>query len=124
MACMRMAQEGSGVKEGTPGEVEHEVTDCRALPYDSGEFDSVINKGTLDTMVQADAPEPAHARLAGACRVLRQVRVFLNASYGDGTMRRSELERPELPWTMLFSDTLTIERATYFVYAYKKQVMP
>ena len=102
-------------------EVAYEVADCRALPYRDAEFDAVIDKGTLDTMMQADAPEPPREMLIEACRVLRPGGVFLSVSYGDAEMRRPELERPELPWTHLFSDTLQVGKATYFIYAYVKR---
>ena len=114
VARMRAAQE-------VAGKVVYEVADCRALPYGDAEFDAVVDKGTLDTMMQADAPEPPREMLAEACRVLIPGGVFLSVSYGDAEMRLPELERPELPWTRLFSDTLKVGKATYFIYAYNKR---
>ena len=114
VARMRAAQ-------GIAGKVVYEVADCRALPYGDAEFNTVIDKGTLDTMMQADAPEPPRQMLAEACRVLLPGGIFLSVSYGDAEMRLPELERPELPWTRLFSDTLKVGKATYFVYAYMKR---
>ena len=100
--------------------VAFDVADCRALPYADGEFDAVVDKGTLDTMMQADDPGPAREMLAEASRVLRPGGVFFSVSYGDEEMRVSELERPGLPWVRLFADTLAVGRTSYYIYAYTK----
>ncbi|KAK9058084.1 hypothetical protein SSX86_022924 [Deinandra increscens subsp. villosa] len=62
-------------------------------------FDSVIDKGTLDSlMCGTDAPISASQMLGEVSRVLKPGGIYMLITYGDPTVRMSHINRPVYNW--------------------------
>ncbi|KAL4561977.1 hypothetical protein LXL04_034163 [Taraxacum kok-saghyz] len=62
-------------------------------------FDSVIDKGTLDSlMCGTDAPLSASQMLGEVSRILKPGGIYMLITYGDPTVRMSHINRPAYNW--------------------------
>lgn len=62
-------------------------------------FDSVIDKGTLDSlMCGTDAPISASQMLGEVSRILKPGGIYMLITYGDPTARMSHINRPSYNW--------------------------
>lgn len=62
-------------------------------------FDSVIDKGTLDSlMCGTDAPISASQMLGEVSRILKPGGIYMLITYGDPTARMSHINRPAYNW--------------------------
>ncbi|KAL7083652.1 hypothetical protein ACP275_14G176500 [Erythranthe tilingii] len=74
-----------------------DVRDMSFFPDDS--FDSVIDKGTLDSlMCGTDAPISASQMLGEVSRLLKPGGVYMLITYGDPTVRMLHINRPVYNW--------------------------
>lgn len=76
--------------------------DARSMSCFSNElFDSVIDKGTLDSlMCGASAPLSAASMLEEVSRVLKPGGVYMLITYGDPRLRVPHLNLPHYNWTV------------------------
>ncbi|KAL8542216.1 hypothetical protein ACS0TY_003178 [Phlomoides rotata] len=76
---------------------EMDVRDMSFFPDDS--FESVIDKGTLDSlMCGTDAPFSASQMLGEVSRLLKPGGVYMLITYGDPTVRMPHINRPVYNW--------------------------
>ncbi|CAH9085372.1 unnamed protein product [Cuscuta epithymum] len=84
------------------GELQYmqmDVRDMSLFPDDS--FDSVIDKGTLDSlMCGTNAPISACQMLGEVNRILKPGGVYMLITYGDPTVRMPHLNRPVYSWNI------------------------
>ncbi|XP_062175079.1 uncharacterized protein LOC133880195 isoform X3 [Alnus glutinosa] len=82
--------------------MQMDVRDMSLFPDES--FDSVIDKGTLDSlMCGTDAPISAAQMLGEVSRLLKPGGIYILITYGDPTARMPHLRRPVYNWkTMLY----------------------
>lgn len=82
--------------------MQMDVRDMSLFPDES--FDSVIDKGTLDSlMCGTDAPISAARMLGEVSRLLKPGGIYILITYGDPTARMPHLRRPVYNWkTMLY----------------------
>ncbi|KAE8038298.1 hypothetical protein FH972_010823 [Carpinus fangiana] len=82
--------------------MQMDVRDMSLFPDES--FDSVIDKGTLDSlMCGTDAPISAAQMLGEVSRLLKPGGIYILITYGDPTARMPHLRRPLYNWkTMLY----------------------
>ncbi|KAL6493381.1 hypothetical protein OROGR_032471 [Orobanche gracilis] len=77
--------------------MQMDVRDMSFFPDDS--FDSVIDKGTLDSlMCGTDAPISASRMLGEVSRLLTPGGVYILITYGDPTLRMPHINRPVFNW--------------------------
>uniref|UniRef100_A0A1D1YW65 EEF1A lysine methyltransferase 4 n=1 Tax=Anthurium amnicola TaxID=1678845 RepID=A0A1D1YW65_9ARAE len=101
--------------------------DMLDLPFDSGCFDIVIEKGTMDVLF-VDSGDPWNPRpltvdkvlamLKGVHRVLKSDGTFISISFGQPHFRRPFFEDPELTWS--FEYQTFGEEFHYFFYTLQK----
>jgi len=73
--------------------------DVRAMEFDTGAFDCVIDKGTLDSILCGDSSTTNAAKMIGEIhRVLNANGVYFIVSYGTPEHRSIYLEKPEYDW--------------------------
>ncbi|KAL3627152.1 hypothetical protein CASFOL_028515 [Castilleja foliolosa] len=78
-------------------DMQMDVRDMSFFPDDS--FDSVIDKGTLDSlMCGTDAPFSASQMLGEVSRLLKPGGVYMLITYGDPTVRMPHISRPVYNW--------------------------
>lgn len=75
--------------------------DARDMSFADNEFDSVIDKGLLDSlMCGASAHLSAARMLEEVCRVLKPGGVYLLVTYGDPGVRMPHLKALDSKWTV------------------------
>ncbi|KAF8398344.1 hypothetical protein HHK36_017271 [Tetracentron sinense] len=80
--------------------MQMDVRDMSFFPDES--FDSVIDKGTLDSlMCGTDAPISAAQMLGEVSRLLKPGGVYMLITYGDPTVRIPHLNRPVYSWKII-----------------------
>ncbi|GMI95750.1 hypothetical protein like AT3G60910 [Hibiscus trionum] len=80
--------------------MQMDVRDMSFFPDES--FDSVIDKGTLDSlMCGTDAPISATRMLGEVSRLLKPGGIYMLITYGDPTARMPHLNRPAYSWNIL-----------------------
>lgn len=73
--------------------------DVRQLAFEDGSFDTIIDKGTLDSMMCGDsAAADAPAMLREITRVLAPGGVFIMITYGEPSVRLPHLMQDEYHW--------------------------
>ncbi|KAK6143188.1 hypothetical protein DH2020_023536 [Rehmannia glutinosa] len=78
-------------------DMQMDVRDMSLFPDDS--FDSIIDKGTLDSlMCGTDAPISASQMLGEVSRLLKPGGVYMLITYGDPTVRMPHINRPVYNW--------------------------
>ena len=76
--------------------------DCRDIVFESGIFDLVIDKGTLDSILCSEgASDNAHKTLKEICRVLKPGGTYFCVSYGVPEYRLHYLSWTEYGWTIV-----------------------
>ncbi|XVE74179.1 hypothetical protein DITRI_Ditri11bG0178100 [Diplodiscus trichospermus] len=80
--------------------MQMDVRDMSFFPDES--FDSVIDKGTLDSlMCGTDAPISASQMLGEVSRLLKPGGIYMLITYGDPSVRMPHLIRPAYNWTIV-----------------------
>ncbi|KAF3437362.1 hypothetical protein FNV43_RR20115 [Rhamnella rubrinervis] len=80
--------------------MQMDVRDMSFFPDDS--FDSVIDKGTLDSlMCGTDAPISASQMLGEVSRLLKPGGIYMLITYGDPSVRMPHLSRPVYNWKIM-----------------------
>ncbi|KAE8679838.1 protein transport protein SEC31 isoform 1 [Hibiscus syriacus] len=80
--------------------MQMDVRDMSFFPDES--FDSVVDKGTLDSlMCGTDAPLSATQMLGEVIRLLKPGGIYMLITYGDPTARMPHLNRPAYGWNIL-----------------------
>lgn len=75
--------------------------DVKSLQYEDGTFDSVIDKGTFDSMLCGDGSGPsADQMLNEIYRVLSPTGVYICISYGLPEQRMGYFQRADFDWTI------------------------
>lgn len=75
------------------------VMDIRALDFEPGQFDCIIDKGTLDSILCGESSTSnAQKALNEIHRVLSPKGVYICVSYGQPEHRMIYLEKPEYDW--------------------------
>jgi len=98
--------------------IRFEMQDVRSMTYKEGEFDLLVDKGTLDAILCGnDSSKNAALMLEQCCRVLKSGGYFFIFTYGHPQSRLSYLERPKLPWQVQHH---TLGK-TKFMYVMKKK---
>lgn len=78
-------------------DMQMDVRDMSFFPDDS--FDSVIDKGTLDSlMCGTDAPISASQMLGEVSRLLKPGGLYMLITYGDPTVRMPHIHQPVYNW--------------------------
>eukprot|EP01018_Ginkgo_biloba_P032051 Gb_17789 [translate_table: standard] len=103
------------------------VSDMLNLPFESGSFDVIIEKGTMDVLL-VDSGDPwnpnpetvskVNAMLTGVHRVLTPEGVFISISFGQPHFRRPLFEAAGFTWSMEWSTFG--DGFHYFFYTLKK----
>lgn len=76
-----------------------EVQDVTALSCADGEFDVVVDKGTLDAILCGTGSAEKQARMLSECRrVLRPGGLLVVVTYGPPSSRMQYLQAPRLRW--------------------------
>ncbi|XP_058006996.1 uncharacterized protein LOC110667983 isoform X2 [Hevea brasiliensis] len=80
--------------------MQMDVRDMSFFPDES--FDSVIDKGTLDSLMCGnDAPISAAQMLGEVSRLLKPRGIYMLITYGDPTVRMLHLSRPVYNWKII-----------------------
>ncbi|XP_077218434.1 S-adenosyl-L-methionine-dependent methyltransferases superfamily protein [Tasmannia lanceolata] len=80
--------------------MQMDVRDMSFFPDES--FDSVIDKGTLDSlMCGTDAPSSASQMLEEVSRLLKPGGIYILITYGDPTVRIPHLSQPGYNWKII-----------------------
>ncbi|XP_051124304.1 uncharacterized protein LOC127246787 isoform X2 [Andrographis paniculata] len=79
--------------------MQMDVRDMNFFPDDS--FDSIIDKGTLDSlMCGTEAPISASQMMGEMSRLLKPGGVYMLITYGDPTVRMPHINRPVYNWNI------------------------
>eukprot|EP00271_Cylindrocystis_brebissonii_P007843 TRINITY_DN21696_c0_g1_i2.p1 TRINITY_DN21696_c0_g1~~TRINITY_DN21696_c0_g1_i2.p1 ORF type:complete len:213 (+),score=29.62 TRINITY_DN21696_c0_g1_i2:198-836(+) len=81
--------------------MEWEVMDVKSMTFEDESFDTVVDKGTLDSLMCGDdSTVNARKMLSGVSRILRPNGTYVLITYGDPRLRMSHLQRPDYKWTV------------------------
>jgi len=81
--------------------------DARAMDFEDGTFDCVIDKGTLDAILCGESSVAnAQKVLSEVYRVLAPKGVYILVSYGTPDHRTHYLKKPDLHWEVLPEQTV------------------
>jgi len=98
--------------------IKFETMDCRDLRYKDGEFDLIIDKGTLDAILCGnDSAKNSSDMLDQCSRVLKPGGIFFIFTYGQPQSRLSYLEKPKLSWSVAYQ----VLGKTKFMYVMQKK---
>lgn len=76
--------------------------DAKDLKYENGEFDVILDKGTLDSVLCGnDSTENTKLMLREVYRVLNENGIYFYISYGKPEYREIYLNNPEFSWEVL-----------------------
>jgi len=77
--------------------------DIMTTDFENGEFDAVIDKGTLDCILCGDNATTSSAKALGEVhRVLKAGGVYICVSYGMPQHREHYFSKPEYDWEVIF----------------------
>lgn len=81
--------------------MKYQQMDVRSLEFSDGSFDSVVDKGTLDSVLCGDGSTANTMKmLSEIYRVLGPNGVYIAISYGAPAQRLRYLEKPEFAWNV------------------------
>ena len=120
------------MKESDTRGMKWDVVDIlKPLPYEDGQFDVALDKGTLDALIiekadkweiDDDVYETSATYFREVSRVLKPGGIFIQISFGQPHFRRRLFERDEFNWTVNVQ-TLEPKRSFhFFVYECRKNM--
>merc|ERR1711939_152863 len=92
------------------------MMDVRMMSFDSGSFDFIFDKGTMDSLICGSHSEASALKMNNAVhKVLAPGGTYMNVTHGEPADRMKHFTRPDFTWVTEHSTV-----GTYHIYMMKK----